>query len=46
MTANEGGGGVEGEDPKNITKCRGDQVNYGPLAPTVAMRFMGGDQPT
>ena len=40
------GGGVEGEDPKNITKCRGDQVNYGPLAPTVAMRFMGGDQPT
>lgn len=38
---------MEGEDPKNITKSRGgDQVNYGPLAPTGAMRFMGGDQPT
>ena len=40
------GGGWRGRILRILQSLGGDQVNYGPLAPTGAMRFMGGDQPT
>ena len=40
------GGGWRGRILRILQSLGGDQVNYGPLAPTGAMRFMGGDAPT